>query len=177
MIKADEIETVRHFLSPCTLNDTPKLLGLGQQLLNEIELQQQIIEQHTTQFLNGELHATHETRDDSNGTRVDSAAQNLRQQEPVRDMAGVPAPAEARHQDSAGGNSPEAEDDLPEYRDYRRKKARSPEVVDDSRLGHEMDREVRPAEGNAASSCESVSGALTRNQRRRQKRKNRKAHK
>lgn len=177
MIKPDEIEAVRHFLSHCTLNDTPKVLGLCQQLLNEIELQQQIIEQHTNQFLNGELHATNQTINDTRGTRVDTATTNLRQQEPVRDMAGVPAPSEARHQDSAGGDSTEAEDDLPEYRDYRKKESRSPEVVDDSRLGHEMDREVRPAEGDVTPSCESVSGALTRNQRRRQKRKNRKANK
>lgn len=177
MIKSDEIEACRQFLTHCTLNEVPKIIGLCQQLLNEIELQQQIIDNHTNQFLNGELHATHETNNDANGTRVDSAAQDIRQQEPVRDMADLPAFKETRHQDSAGGDSTEAEDDLPEYRDYRRKESRSPEVMDDSRLRDEVGREVRPAEGDVTPSCESVSGALTRNQRRRQKRKNRKANK
>lgn len=177
MIKPDEIEAVRHFLSHCTLNDTPKVLGLCQQLLHEIELQQQIIEQHTNQFLKGELHATHETNNDTRGTRVDTATQNLRQQESIRDMADLPAPSEARHQDSAGGDSTEAEDDLPEYRDYRRKESRSAEVVDDSRLGHEVGGEVRTQEGDVTPSGIEIDRSMTRNQRRRQKRKNRKANK
>ena len=177
MIKPDEIEAVRHFLSHCTLNDTPKVLGLCHQLLNEIELQKQIIEQHTNQFLSGELHATNQTINDTRGTRGDTTAQDLRQQEPVRDMADLPAPSEARHQDSAGGDSTEAEDDLPQHLDYRRKESRSPAVMDDSRLRNAMGGEVRPEEGDVTPSGEQADRSMTRNQRRRQKRKQRKAHK
>ena len=177
MIKPDEIEAVRQFLTHCTLNEVPKILGLCQQLLNEIELQQQIIEQHTNQFLNGELHATNQTINDTIGTRSDTATTNLRPPEPVRDMAGVQTFTETRYSGGDSGHSPEAEDDLPERRNYRRKESRSAEVMDDSRLRNEVGREVRPEEGDVTSSCESVSGALTRNQRRRQKRKNRKANK
>ena len=168
MIKPDEIEAVRHFLSHCTLNDTPKVLGLCHQLLNEIELQKQIIEQHTNQFLNGELHATNQTINDTRGTRGDTTAQDLRQQEPVRDMADLPAPSEARHQDSAGGDSTEAEDDLPEYRDYRRKESRSPAVMDGSRLRDAMGRAVRSQAGGAVSGGHQIHISMSCHQRRRQ---------
>ena len=98
MITPEEIQAVRGFLTHCTLNEVPKIIGLCQQLLNEIELQQQMIDNHTNQFLNGELHATNKTINDTRGTRGDSATQDLRQQEPVRDMAGISAPSQARHQ-------------------------------------------------------------------------------
>ena len=177
MIKPDEIETVRHFLSHCTLNDTPKVLGLCHQLLNEIELQQQIIDQHTNQFLNGELHATNQTINDTLGTRSDTTAQDIRPPEPTRSVPEVSPLEEARHTSGDSGHSPEAEDDLPEYRDYRRKESRSPEVMDDSRLRDEVGREVRTQEGDVTSGGEQVDRSMTRNQRRRQKRKQRKAQK
>lgn len=177
MITPDEIKAVRGFLTHCTLNDTPKVLGLCQQLLSEIELQQQIIEQHTNQFFNGELHASNETSHQSNGVRSYSTTKDTAQPEPVRTVSEVQPPQEARHQGSGGGDQSEAEDDLPEYRDYRAKERRDQERLDDSRLRAEVDGTVRTQEGDVTPSGKQIDRAMTRNQRRRNKRKQKRGNK
>ena len=171
MIKPEEIEAVRHFITHCTLNDTPKVLGLCQQLLSEIELQQQVIDQHTTQFFKGEMNATNETNGIAHGVRGDTAAPNTGKPEPVRTVPEVQPFTETRRAVSDSGDVPEAEDDLPEYRDYRIKERRSQGKVDDSRLEYEVGGQVRREEGDDSSGGQSIDRAMTRNQRRRNKRK------
>lgn len=177
MIKPDEIEAVRHFLSHCTLNDTPKVLGLCQQLLNEIELQQQIIDNHTNQFFKGEMNASNQTSSIANGVRGDSETENTAQPEPVRTVSEVQPPQEARYQGGDSGHLAEAEDDLPEYRNYRIKERRDQEAVVSSGLGESVGREIRTQEGNVTPSGEQIDRAMTRNQRRRNKRKQKRGNK
>jgi hypothetical protein len=177
VIKSDEIEAVRHFLTHCTLNDTPKVLGLCQQLLNEIELQQQIIDNHTNQFFKGEMNASNQANNQPSGVRGDSTSADKAEPEPVRVVPEVLAFTETRHTRSDSGNQSEAEDDLPEYRDYRIKEGRDQKRVDDSRLRAEVGREIRTQEGDATPSGESIDRALTRNQRRRNKRKQKRGNK
>lgn len=177
MITPDEIKAVRGFLTHCTLNEVPKIIGLCQQLLNEIELQQQVIDQHTNQFFKGEMNASNETSHQSNGVRSDSTTKDTAQPEPARTVPEVLASTEARHTRSDSGDQSEAEDDLPEYRDYRLKERRDQERVDGSRLGHEVDWTVRTQEGDVTPSGQQITASMTRNQRRRQKRKQKRGNK
>ena len=177
MIKPEEVETVRHFLTHCTLNEVPKIIGLCQQLLNEIELQQQVIDNHTNQFFKGEMNASNETSHIAHGVRSYSTTKDTAQPEPVRTVSEVQPPQEARHQGSGGGDQSEAEDDLPEYRDYRAKERRDQERLDDSRLRAEVDGTVRTQEGDVTPSGQQIDRALTRNQRRRNKRKQKRGNK
>ena len=171
MIKPEEVETVRHFLTHCTLNEVPKIIGLCQQLLNEIELQQQVIDQHTNQFFTGEMNATHETNGQSNGVRSYSTTPNTGKPEPVRTVQQVQPSPQARRSVSDSGHESEAEDDLPEYRDYRIKERGGQGTMDNARLVPEVGGQVRGEEGNDSSGGKSIDTALTRNQRRRNKRK------
>lgn len=177
MITPDEIKAVRGFLTHCTLNEVPKIIGLCQQLLNEIELQQQVIDNHTNQFFKGEMNASNETSHIAHGVRGDSTNEDTAQPEPVRTVPEVLASTEARHQGSDSGDQSQAEDDLPEYRDYRLKKRRDQERVDGSRLGAEVDGTVRTQEGDVTPSSQQIDRAMTRNQRRRNKRKQKRGNK
>ena len=177
MIKPDEIEAVRHFLSHCTLNEVPKIIGLCQQLLNEIELQQQVIDNHTNQFFKGEMNETHETNGESNGVRSYSTTPNTGEHEPVRTVPEVQPFTETRRAGGDSGHVPQAEDDLPLHLDDRIKERRSQETMDDSRLEYEVGGQVRGEEGNDSSGGKSIDTALTRNQRRRNKRKQKRGNK
>lgn len=177
MIKSDEIEAVRHFLTHCTLNEVPKVIGLCQQLLNEIELQQQVIDQHTNQFFKGEMNASDQTSHKSNGVRSYSTPANPAEPESVRAVPEVQSFTEARHTRSDNRDQSEAEDDLPLHLDYRIKEGRDQKAVVSSGVGESVGREIRTQEGNFASSGEQIDRALTRNQRRRNKRKQKRGNK